>query len=420
MQVPTRACAKRQPYRTKGILVLDRKPIFLLMSSFFKGGTLIEECKELGIHTILLTVESLKDKAWPWHAIDEKFFLPTGFEQPGITNAVSFLARTREIDRIIPLDDFDVEVAASLREHLRSPGMGDTTARFFRDKLAMRVQAQEQGVPVPEFVHVLNYNAINEYLVRVPAPWVLKPRSQAGSIGIKKCNTAEEVWEHINRLGDEQSEHLIEKYVPGDVFHVDSVVYDNQVLFALSSRYHTPPFDVWNTGGVFATQTVDPKHPAYAGLLEINKDVIKAMRLVRGVTHAEFIRAHDGQIYFLEMAARVGGAHIDRLVEAASGINPWREWPRLELAYLQQKKYKLPKVKKQQAGLVICLSRHEHPDLSAYTASEVVWKLAEEHHAAVIVSSPKSAKVDELLDEYSRRLTQDVLAVAPPTESAVH
>lgn len=399
---------------------MDRKPIFLLMSSFFKGGTLIEECHALGIHTILLTVEKLKDKPWPWASIDEKFFMPENFDQPGITHAVSFLARTREIDRIIPLDDFDVEVAASLREHLRSPGMGDTTARFFRDKLAMRVQARDEGVPVPDFVHVLNYQQINEYLESVPGPWVLKPRSQAGSIGIKKCNNSQEVWEHINKLGDEQSEHLLEKYVPGDVFHVDSVVYDNKVLFQLPSRYHKPPFDVWNTGGVFATQTVDPKHPAYKGLLECNEQVIKAMRLVRGVTHAEFIRAEDGQIYFLEMAARVGGAHIDRLVEAASGLNPWREWVRLELAYLKKEKYKLPKLKKNQAGLVICLSRHETPDLSGYNASEIVWKLAEEHHAAIIVADPKTEKVDKLLDDYSVRLTQDVLAVAPPTETAVH
>jgi len=399
---------------------MDRKPVFLLMSSFFKGGTLIEECHALGIHTILLTVESLKDKPWPWHAIDEKFFMPLGFEQPGITHAVAFLARTREIDRIIPLDDFDVEVAASLREHLRSPGMGDTTARYFRDKLAMRVQARDEGIAVPDFVHVLNYDQINRYLHEVPGPWVLKPRSQAGSIGIKKCQTSQEVWDHINKLGDEQSEHLLEKYIPGDVFHVDSVVYDNKVLFQLPSRYRRPPFDVWNGGGVFASQTVDPKHPAYNGLLEMNKQVISAMHLVRGVTHAEFIRAHDGQIYFLEMACRVGGAHIDRLVQAASGINPWAEWARLELAYLKKEKYKLPKVQKNQAGLVICLARQEKPDLSAYDAPEVYWKLAEEHHAAIIVSSPQSARVEKLMDEYTEGLTHDVLAVQPPTETAVH
>lgn len=399
---------------------MDHQPCFLLMSSFYKGTTLIEESKKLGIHTILLTTEALKDKKWPWESIDERFFMPNGFVQPELSRAVAFLARTRKIDRIIPLDDFDVEVAADLREHLRSPGMGDSTSRFFRDKLAMRVQAQDNDIPVPAFVHTLNYEEITHYLKTVEGPWVLKPRSQAGSIGIKKCDTPEQAWEHIHALGDEMSEHLLEKYVPGDVFHVDSVIFDGEIQFVLPSRYHKPPFDIWNGGGVFATQTVDPKHPAYKDLIKMNEKLIKAMRLPRGVTHAEFIRAHDGKIYFLEAAARVGGAHIDKLVEAASGINPWREWVKLELAYLKGEKYKVPKATKNQAGLVICLSRQENPTMDHFNAPEIFWKMGEEHHAAVIVTASKSERVDELLDEYTRRLTQEVLAVAPPTETATH
>jgi len=49
--------------------------------------------------------------------------------------------------------------------------------------------------------------------------------------------------------------------------------------------------------------------------------------MVRGVTHAEYIRAHaDGRYYFLEIAARVGGAFIADLVDVSTGINLWREW----------------------------------------------------------------------------------------------
>jgi hypothetical protein len=57
---------------------------------------------------------------------------------PDIQHAISYLARSRKIDRIIPLDDYDVLTAAAIREHTRIPGMGQTTARRFRDKLAMR------------------------------------------------------------------------------------------------------------------------------------------------------------------------------------------------------------------------------------------------------------------------------------------
>jgi hypothetical protein len=76
---------------------------------------------------------------------------------------VSFVARKEKIDRMVALDDFDVEKAAALREHLRVPGMGDTTARYFRDKLAMRLRATEMEIPVPEFIHVLNHNELNEF-----------------------------------------------------------------------------------------------------------------------------------------------------------------------------------------------------------------------------------------------------------------
>ena len=41
---------------------------------------------------------------------------------------------------------------------------------------------------------------------------------------------------------------------------------------------------------------------------------------------------HDGAQYFLETSARVGGAFIVDVVEAATGINLWREWAKIEIA----------------------------------------------------------------------------------------
>ncbi len=400
---------------------MDRTPTILLLSSYFKGGRLIEECKKLGCHTVLVTLDSLRDKEWPWDSIDEKFFIPGSFKEPHLTHSISYLARSREFDVIIPLDDFDVEVAASLREHMRKPGIGDTIARHFRDKLAMRVQAQDQGVLVPEFVHVLNHRRIGEYLDRIPAPWVLKPRGEAGSIGIKKMTQADQIWQEIEQLGDRQSDFLIEHYIPGHVFHVDSAVYHGKIVFSLASRYGTPPLEIWNAGGVFLTQTVGPEDPIHDALLAANEKAIHAMGLDYGVIHAEFIQGQaDGKLYFLEMAARVGGANIDLLVEAASGVNLWREWPKIELARLGGQEYQPPVATKNQAGLLVCLSRIENPDLSSLDAPEVWWKEGKEHHAAVIVAAPTVAKVDQLLHDYAKHLVENVLAVAPPTGIVAH
>lgn len=396
------------------------KPTFLCIASYFKGTALLRACHDLGIHTILLTCENLRDKDWPWECIDEKFFMPNLYKQPDVTHAVSYLAREHRIDRIIPLDDFDVETAAALREHLRCPGMGDTTARYFRDKLAMRVQAKDCGIRVPDFVGILNYPQVDLYTQEVPAPWVLKPRSEAGSVGIKKVSNKEELWEIVHSLGDRQSYYLAERYVRGDVFHVDAVVYDKKVLFSRAHRYGVPPFDVWNHGGVFSSQSLPTNEKLSKELLKLNEKMVEAMGLVRGVTHTEFIQGQDGELYFLEMAARVGGANIDRLVKASSDIDLWREWARLELANLNKEPYVIPKAAKNHAGLLVCLSRDESPDLSGFNAPEVVWKEGKDHHAAILISAKTNDRVEQLVAEYKAKLQGEVLAVAPPTEKVVH
>src|SRR4030095_3307898 len=107
------------------------------------------------------------------------------------------------IDRIIALDEYDVENVATLREHLRLPGLGQSATRFFRDKLAMRIKASENSILVPNFSPVFNYDRLRDFMERVPPPWVLKPRTEAGAMGIKKINHSEELWRWFDQLGDQ-------------------------------------------------------------------------------------------------------------------------------------------------------------------------------------------------------------------------
>jgi biotin carboxylase len=292
--------------------------------------------------------------------------------------------------------------------------MGGSTARYFRDKLAMRVQARDEGIPVPDFVHVLNHDDLRDYMARVPGPWVLKPRSEASSMGIRKVDAEQALWPILDELGDRQTYYVLERFVPGDVFHVDSVVWNKHVLFAAASQYGVPPMAVYQGGGVFATSVIPFNSPADQALQALNREVISAMGMVRGVTHAEFIRGEDGTFYFLEIAARVGGANIDLMVEHATGINPWREWARVELAHLRQEEYVLPPVRHEYAGLVVSLARQPRPDTSAYADPELVWRLDKEHHVGFLVASPSHARVQELIGSYGDRVAADFGAVAPP------
>ncbi|HET9906955.1 MAG TPA: ATP-grasp domain-containing protein [Anaerolineales bacterium] len=391
----------------------------LCLASYFKGSAFLQAAKEAGMQVILLTNDKFKDDDWPRESIDEFFNMPDLSKRPDIIHAVSYLARERKLDLIVALDDYDVETAAHLREHFRMPGMGDTLARNFRDKLAMRTTARNAGLLVPEFTGVFNYDRLREFMDRVAPPWLLKPRSEASSMGIKKINNAEELWPILDSLGDQGSFFVMEQFVPGDVYHVDGLVDNSEVLFSVAHKYAQPPLSVYAGGGVFITRSLDRESDESKSLVDINKQVLKAMGIVRGATHSEYIRAHsDGQLYFLENAARVGGANIAECVEYASGINLWREWAHIDIANLRGEQYKLPESHSGYAGVINCLARQDWPDLSGYNDPEIKWRLNKKYHAGLIVSSPDAARIESLLNNYAERFAQDFLAVMPPRQSA--
>jgi biotin carboxylase len=390
-----------------------RPPTILCVSSYEKGQEFLRTCKTMGCRVLLLTLEKLRDGDWPRESIDEIFFMPEELPLEALIFTVSYLARSQPIDRIVALDEFDMENVSALREHLRIPGMGLTTVRYFRDKLAMRARARETGIPVPEFAHVLNYDNLREFMARVPAPWLLKPRSQASGIGMKKIHAPAELWPWLDQLGDKQSFYLLEQFIPGTVYHVDSVVSEREVMFAEPHAYGAPPLDVSHQGGVFTTRTLARDAAETRALLDANRQVIEGLGSVRGVTHAEFLKSNsDGKFYFLEIAARVGGAYIPEAVEAATGINLWREWARLEVGAGKQP-YTLPAARRDYAGVIVCLARQEHPDTAAYTDPEIVYRVSRYHHAGFILKSPDHRRVQELLDSYSSRFRTDFLASQP-------
>ena len=395
----------------------ETRPLTILcVSSYEKGQEFMRSCKGMGCRVLLLTVEKLHDADWPRDSLDEVFLMPEDLSLQHLIYTVSYMARSRPIDRIVALDEFDMENVSALREHLRIPGMGLTSVRYFRDKLSMRARAREAGILVPEFVHILTYDAIREFMARIPAPWLLKPRSQASGIGMKKIYQPDDLWPWLDQLGDQQSFYLLEQFVPGIVYHVDSVVSDREVLFAEAHIYGAPPLEVSHQGGVFTTRTLPRDAAETKKLLDVNREVIAGLGYLRGVTHAEFLKAHaDGKFYFIEIAARVGGAYISEVIEAATGINLWREWARLEVGAGKQP-YQLPAARRDYAGVILSLARQEHPDTSAYHDPEIVYRVSKYHHAGFVLRSTRFERIQQLLDFYSVRFAQDFLATQPLPE----
>lgn len=399
----------------------DETQRILCISSYVKGQDFLRQCAELCVRPTLLTVEKHRDADWPREVLEDVVTMPEELTREQLLNTVSWMMRGRRFDRVVALDEFDMEAAAAVREHTRIAGMGASTTACFRDKLAMRTTARKAGILVPEFCGVFNYDDLRAFMGSVPAPWLLKPRAEASALGIRKINEQEQLWRRLDELGDEQSRFLLEQFVPGEIFHVDSIISERKMVFAAVHQYGRPPLQVIHEGGVFTTHTVDRESRDWSKLTKINAKLAPALGMVRGVTHTEFIKAHaDGRHYFLEIAARVGGAFISELVETATGVNLWREWAKLEVANLRGETYTAPEQRTDYAGSVLCLAKSAEPDTSGFDAPEVVLRMKKHHHAGLIVRSSRPERVKELVEQYSAGFAERFLAKmpAPPKPTA--
>ena len=395
----------------------------ICLASYFKGGDFIRECKRLGCRVILITKEKMLKEDWPHDSLDDLIAILNDADVPLFIDLAAFISRKMKPDLVVALEEFDVMTAALIREHLGLPGMSSSTAKTFRDKFRMAEAAKAARVVVPDYVPLIHSDDVRDFMARVPPPWIIKPRSDVSAIGIRKVEEAEEVWRAIDELNQREnlreraSYYLLAQFIPGEVFHVDSVVGDGRVLFAGANRYGRPPLEVAHHGGAYISRTIAHRSQDEKKLFEINRRLIKAFGLQRGAGHAEFIKSDvDGKFYFLEMASRVGGAYIADVLEAASGLNLWREWARIEVNGAKAARLKPPR--NEYAGIVLSLAKQEYPDTDSYNDPEIVYRVKKLHHAGLVVRSPKLERVEELLGQYAARFAEDFVAVVPPLEKA--
>lgn len=389
------------------------------LASYFKGNDFLRECKNLGHRVFLLTRKKMLEKDWAWESLDGVIPVADDGEIKSYLHAAADAARMNKPTHIIALEEGDVITAGRLREHFWLDGMFSSQARLFRDKLSMRFKGKQGGISQAAFTHTLNYQEVGEFMESTQPPWVLKPRADASAIGIKKLDEPEQVWRAIDALNENQvlsesaDAYLLEEFIEGEVYHVDALVTGGKIAVAGANRYGVVPLEIAVHGGVSTSYTIGYDSAERQKLLKANEKVLKVFGFEKGVTHAEFIKSRkDGEFYFLEIGARVGGAYTAEAFEAASGLNIWREWAKIEMS-ADDEPY-IPEAKRfDYGGIAVSLAKQEFPDTSAYTDAEIFYRAKREHHVGLVVHSEKIERVQELLDQYTRRFSEDFLAIAP-------
>jgi biotin carboxylase len=378
----------------------------LCISGSARGHEFLCQCAELGVQPTLLTLDGLRDADWPREAIEDLATMPDGLTCEQVVNTVSWMARGRLFNRVVALDEGELLRAAEIREHMRIPGMGITTAGYYRDRLAMRVSARESGFAVPEFCRVLNYDELREFMERVPAPWMLRPRRKSPGQDSFRIENPEELWRALEQLGDLQSRYLLEQLIRGELFTVESLVSECRVVFSVVHRHRNwPGTDGGTATGAILIETVDRTSRDWMELTAFNGGLAPSLGMVRGLTHASFLRGEaDGRHYFLEIAAGVGEGGLDRLVEAGAGLNLWREWARLETAHLRGQGYVPCEWFENYAASLEWPTGSLPEGAAEMAAPEVAGRFRTTGRESVLVCSSGLEKVTQLVNGLSRQV----------------
>ena len=93
----------------------EQQPKILCISTYEKGQAFLREAARLGCAVTLLTVEKLAHGEWPWESLAAFHTMPEGMTAQQALVYVTRLMKDTKFERIVALDEFNLETAALTR-----------------------------------------------------------------------------------------------------------------------------------------------------------------------------------------------------------------------------------------------------------------------------------------------------------------
>lgn len=368
------------------------------------GHALLQQLAHLGYAVCLLTTEDHREAGWPHESLHEFHTMPGSLTQEQILNTVTYLARSRKFARILALDPHSLDTAAALREHLRIPGMGITTTHTFSDRLALLAKAAHLDIRVPQFTSVLNYDDLRIFMERVPAPWLLRSRHPSLHGNQRTLHDSERVWRVLEELGDRQTDFLLEQSLTGQIFSVESILAEGNVVFS-ATQYHGEPHQEFQTVRAVSRTSREDR-----ALKNLNATLLPGLGLSRGIGHAKFIRTRDAQFSLLDVVPGIADTLSAEVLAQTFGLNLWAQWAQLEVNALRGRPYVLPPTQPAYAAGII--SQSQSQELFQSNAPEIVHRLHTAQGCGVILRAQDAATTSRLLEQYRSRLSSHLSSEA--------
>ncbi|WP_234834865.1 ATP-grasp domain-containing protein [Mycolicibacterium stellerae] len=250
-------------------------------------------------------------------------------DDDAVLDAARAAAKRHRPRAILALAEIDVARAAVLRGELNLPGLGTVAATVYRDKVPMKLFARAAGIRVPDFAPATNADEIADFMASHPGRVVVKPRGGSGSTGVYVLDAPEQAADLAGVVSTEPYE--VEEFVEGVLHHVDAFRVDGVPVAAVASRYTGQGcLEHW-TDAPFGSRTLDTADPLTDRLVQETWRLVDALPSPPTVcVHAEFFVTANGEIVLCEVAARIAGGPIPKMLRQVLGIDPRELWSRVE------------------------------------------------------------------------------------------
>ncbi|MFH0244576.1 hypothetical protein ACGRHY_19675 [Streptomyces sp. HK10] len=243
-------------------------------------------------------------------------------------------------DRIISLTEFGQFGAGYLATLLGDEG--DPMRHVaYRDKRVMKARVAAAGVPTAAWAGLpdrTDRRDLAEVAERLRFPIVVKPVSGGGTIGTVTVGSPGELEPRLDALGPapfvKSRQLMAEEFVTGRELHIDAIWNGDEPLFLVVSAYFEPRLSVLEgiagsgeeTPPLDGSTMINPQDAPelYKRVLDLHRDVNRALGIERAVTHLELFERPDGELVFSEIATRLAGAWIGGVLSEYLGRNVYR------------------------------------------------------------------------------------------------
>ena len=237
--------------------------------------------------------------------------------------AVVEVGRRHEVQGVMTYAaDRAVPVVAAVARELGLPGIGSETAHLMTNKIAMRRQLADAGVPQPRFAAVRTIHEAHAASDAVGFPAVLKPADSAGQRGLFLCQSPGDVERHLHAslAQSTEQEAILESYHAGLEVNGLLVVRDGEPVVVTLSDRRRPP----GPGFGVAIAHVYPSTLFGDALEEVRRTgvhTVKALGLRDGVAYPQVLWSDDGVARLIEVAARIPAGQMDSVARHGVGVD---------------------------------------------------------------------------------------------------